>query len=160
MTDLDHMHNSFVSIQTQRNMKSTDTQLETLLTEGTPACSEGAAFARQAGSIEAAWQTTNRGDWLIRYLRKSKPALPHQFWPRLALWCARQVQDIMADPRSIRALDITEAYLNGTETIENLYEARRDAYAADAAAAAYAAAADAVQSAQAAYIRSQFNPFV
>jgi hypothetical protein len=65
-----------------------------------------------------------------------------------AVWCARRVQHLMTDPRSLQVLDVAEAYANGTATLVELRlaadaarAAARDA-AEDAArdAAAYAAA--------------------
>jgi len=71
-----------------------------------------------------------------------------------AVWCARQVQHLMQDYRSLRALEVAEQYANGCATIEELAAARvaaRDAaWAAawDAAwAAAWAAAWDAARAA-------------
>ena len=59
-----------------------------------------------------------------------------------AVWCARQVQHLMTDPRSLAALDVAEAFANGKATKEELAAARAPARAAawDAAAAARAAA--------------------
>jgi hypothetical protein len=37
-----------------------------------------------------------------------------------AVWCARRVQHLMTDPRSLKALDGAEAYANGTATLEEL----------------------------------------
>jgi len=57
-----------------------------------------------------------------------------------AVWCARQVQHLMKDERSIRALDVAERYANGMATRDELESARSAAYAAYAdSAAAYAA---------------------
>jgi hypothetical protein len=62
-----------------------------------------------------------------------------------AVKCAREVQHLMNDERSINALDVAERYANGEETEEEL------AAAADAAwGAAWAAAADAAGAAKAA----------
>ena len=63
-----------------------------------------------------------------------------------AVWCARQVQHVMTDQRSLDALDVAERYANG-EATEKEMDAARSA-AADATdwaarAAARAAAADA-----------------
>jgi len=63
-----------------------------------------------------------------------------------AVWCARQVQHLMTEPRSIAALDIAERFANGDATKEELYAAIDSAwYAAltanDAASAAARAAA-------------------
>ena len=34
-------------------------------------------------------------------------------WQLYAVWCARQVQHLMADPRSLAALDVAERFANG-----------------------------------------------
>ena len=68
-----------------------------------------------------------------------------------AIWCARQVQHLMKDQRSINSLDVAEKYLACSAVLE---EVKMAADAADAAAyAAYAAyAADAADAdADAAY---------
>lgn len=56
-----------------------------------------------------------------------------------AIWCARQVRHLMTDPRSLRALDIADAYANGQATQIQLSAAAADA--GDAAGAAEEAAA-------------------
>ena len=55
-----------------------------------------------------------------------------------AVWCARQVQHLMADQRSVNALDVAERFANGDATEEELNAARAAASAAawDAASAA------------------------
>ena len=58
-----------------------------------------------------------------------------------AVWCARQVQHLMTDKRSLDALDVAEAFANGKVTKKELAAAR--AAAGDAAEAALAAAGDA-----------------
>ena len=70
-----------------------------------------------------------------------------------AVWCARQVQHLMEDQRSIDALDVAEKFANGKATEEQLdaagdaagdttgYAARAAAWAA-ARAAAWAATGD------------------
>jgi hypothetical protein len=68
-------------------------------------------------------------------------------WRRYAVWCARQVQHLMTDQRSLDALDVAERHGNGDATDAELaaaWAAARDA-ARDAAwdaawAAAWAAA--------------------
>ena len=59
-----------------------------------------------------------------------------------AVWCARRVQHLMTDPRSIAAIDVAERYANGEATDEELAAAWAAAWAAagDAAGAARAAA--------------------
>ena len=62
-------------------------------------------------------------------------------WQLYAVWCARQVQHLMTDPRSLAALDVAERYATGQAT-EDEMEAARDA-ARDAAWDAWGAARDA-----------------
>ena len=64
-------------------------------------------------------------------------------WRLFAVWCARKVQHLMTDPRSVAALDVAERFANGTATQEELaaaWAAARDAAMAAAWAAAMAAA--------------------
>ena len=51
-----------------------------------------------------------------------------------AVWCARQVQHLMTDKRSLDALDVAERFANGLATAAELAAAR--AVAGDAAGAA------------------------
>jgi hypothetical protein len=51
-----------------------------------------------------------------------------------ALNCAKSVKHLMHDPRSIKALEVTEKYLNGQATFEELEAAKKDTWAADWAA--------------------------
>jgi hypothetical protein len=71
-----------------------------------------------------------------------------------AVWCARQVQHLMTDQRSLDALDVAERFANGDASTQKLYAARaaawaaaRDAARAAAMAAAWAAASDAARAA-------------
>ncbi len=57
------------------------------------------------------------------------------------VWCARQVQHLMTDPRSIAALDVAERFANGEATQYELNAAASDAAWA-ASDAAWAAASD------------------
>ena len=56
-----------------------------------------------------------------------------------AVWCARQVQHLMTDQRSVAALDVAERFANGDATKEEL-DAAWAAARAEAGAAAWAAA--------------------
>jgi hypothetical protein len=67
-----------------------------------------------------------------------------------AVWCARQVQHLMTDPRSIAALDVAERFARGEATKAKLEAARMDALSAAHAAYAYARAAYAAYAAHAA----------
>jgi hypothetical protein len=64
-----------------------------------------------------------------------------------AVWCAKQVEHLMTDLRSIAALNVAEAYANGQATDKELSAAR--AKAARAASAAASAAAWAAENAAA-----------
>ena len=67
-----------------------------------------------------------------------------------AVWCARQVQHLMADQRSINALDVAVRHANGTATDDELaaaWAAARDAARDAALAAARDAAWDAARDA-------------
>ena len=46
------------------------------------------------------------------------------------VWCARQVQHLMTDQRSLNALDVAERFANGEATTKELYVARSAACAA------------------------------
>ena len=56
-----------------------------------------------------------------------------------AVWCARQVQRLMADPRSLAALDVAERHANGEATDADLAAAETAARAAAETAARAAA---------------------
>ena len=64
-----------------------------------------------------------------------------------AVWCARQVQHLMKDPRSLKTLDVAEKFTNGEATEQDFAAAGAAAWAAawdaawDAARAAAGAAA-------------------
>jgi len=72
-------------------------------------------------------------------------------WRLFAVWCARQVQHLMTDQRSIDALDVAERFANGLATTQELDAAGAAAWAAawDAARAAAGAAARAAAGAAA-----------
>ena len=47
---------------------------------------------------------------------------------RFAVWCARQVQHLMTDPRSVDALDVAERYADGMATDDELQAANLAAW--------------------------------
>jgi len=63
-------------------------------------------------------------------------------WRLFAVWCARQVQHLMTDQRSIDALDVAERFANGLATQQELAAAGYAAWAA-----AWAATGDAARAA-------------
>ena len=84
--------------------------------------------------------------WAMRCLPEH-----NNLWRKYAVWCARQVQHLMTDPRSIAALDAAWRHSEGTASDDELTAAAADAAdatdAADAADAAARAAADAAAAA-------------
>ena len=60
-------------------------------------------------------------------------------WRLFAVWCARRVQHLMIDPRSVAALDVAERFARGEATVEELAAARAAAWDAAGAAAVVAA---------------------
>jgi len=64
-----------------------------------------------------------------------------------AVWCARQVQRPITDPRSLAALDVVEQFANGQASLEELGAANADAR--DAAIAEHATFEDAANAANA-----------
>ena len=65
-----------------------------------------------------------------------------------AVDCARSVQHLMTDPRSVAALDVAERHADGRATDDELAAAWAAAWAAAARDAAWAAARDAARDAQ------------
>ena len=117
------------------------------------ACSEAIEWVGDK-SVEQAWNTCHRGDWMLWLYKKLYP--DNQKELTLAKGhCANTVRHLMKDQRSINAIDAAIAFGEGRITSEELKKAASDAYAAyaasyDAAAAAsYAAAASAYASAYA-----------
>ena len=67
-----------------------------------------------------------------------------------AVWCARQVQHLMTDPRSLAALDVVEQFANGQASLEELGAAAANATDAADDADDAANAANAANAAEAA----------
>ena len=72
--------------------------------------------------------------WALRCVTGHDRAIRHY-----AVWCARQVQHLMMDPRSVEALDVADRYADGLATDEELSAAEAAALAAAEAAAKAAA---------------------
>ena len=86
--------------------------------------------------MEEFWNTSDRGDWMIWLICNSENNVTDKQLRLIAVECARQVQHLMTDPRSITALDVAERYANGEATDEELAAAWDAARAAGAAARA------------------------
>ena len=96
------------------------------------ACREAQEWADGQESYEQAWRICDRGDWMLWIAAKQKVDI--RVLTRAKVECAKLVEHLMIDPRSINALRVAERFADGHASEEEL----NDAYAA-AAAAAYAA---------------------
>ena len=121
--------------------------------EAHDACKGGLAWIK-GKSMEKFWNTSDRGDWMIWLICNSENNVTDKQLRLIAVECARQVQHLMTDQRSITALDVAERYVNGEATDEELAaagaaarDAAGDAAWAAARAAARAAASDAARDA-------------
>lgn len=72
--------------------------------------------------------------WVFRCLPEHD-----RLWRKFAVWCARQVQHLMTDERSINALEVAWRHSNGEATDEELRSANDAAWAAARAAASASA---------------------
>lgn len=88
-----------------------------------------AAIANAVGLADALWCC------------RAEPQYSRE-WRLYAVWCARQVQHLLTDARSLAALDVAERYANGIATNQEL-AAARDAAGDAAWGSAWAAAGDA-----------------
>ena len=131
------------------------------------ACPEGRAWARSnCRDMQQAWDTACP-DWLI-WIATRPGVLDDRMLRRFAAWSARQVQHLMADPRSTHALDVAERHADGLAADDELDaagdaagDAAWDAAAAAAraaGAAAGAAAWDAARATQAFWLRANATP--
>ena len=94
-------------------------------------------------SLQDAWDSATRSDWMFWLLLNQSNEATDKELRLIAVKCARQVQHLMTDQRSINALDVAEKFANGEATEQDLDAARdaaRDAAWAAVGAAAWAAA--------------------
>lgn len=117
-------------------------------------CEDGYKFAQSKNSLIEAWNTCERGDWMLWFAQKLD--CPVELLTLAKGKCAETVAHLMHDKRSRNAIKIAIDFGNGVATREELYDAAAAAKAAYAAAfddgtdaascaaafAAYAAAAD------------------
>lgn len=107
------------------------------------ACEDAQIFCK-GKSLKEAWDTTDRGDWMLWLMENSENKVTDKQYRLIAVKCARRVQHRMKDQRSIDALDVAERYANGQATDDEL----KAAWAAWAAAAWEAAAWAAAEAAE------------
>ena len=128
------------------------------------ACREGREWAlANCATMQEAWDKCDRPDWLI-WIATRPNVLDDKTLRLFAVWCCRQIQHLMTDPRSIAAVDAAEQFANGLISKEQLkaaaYAAAYGAYAAAAYAAdaAYAAVFKTAKLAQVNYLRQNSKP--
>jgi hypothetical protein len=124
--------------------------IDELIAQFSP-CEEGGAFLREQGTLEAAWDTCVRSDWMLWLDARLDLLTPRQR-AEFACRCVREtpagegtVWDLLTDDRSRRAVETAEAFMRGEATEEELREAAKAA--AWAAARATAAARGAARAA-------------
>jgi hypothetical protein len=101
------------------------------------ACNDAIEWIESEGftSLNQAWAKCHRSDWMIWALDNFDHSISDKDLRLFAVRCARSVQHLITDERSINAIDIAERHAHGNATDEEL---------ATAGAAAGAAARDAV----------------
>jgi len=104
------------------------------------ACSEGQEWAlAHCKNMQEVWSAA-KPEWLI-WVATRPGVLTERELRLFAVCCARSVQHLLTDPRSIEAITIAERYANGEATEEELAAARDAAWIAARAAARDAARA-------------------
>ena len=118
--------------------------MKTIDLEKLNACEDGLAFAQSKSSLIEAWNTCERGDWML--WSAAKLNCPLQLLTLAKAKCAETVIHLMHDERSIKAVKVAIDFGNGVASREELDAAADDAdaaaYADDDYAASYAAAYD------------------
>lgn len=97
------------------------------------ACNEAIQFSK-GKSIQEAWETCPRGDWMIWFYCKKFPKDLKNIILAKA-YCAKTVINLMKDERSINAINIAIAFGEGLATIDELNAANaavNASYAANA----------------------------
>jgi hypothetical protein len=102
------------------------------------ACSESAVYALTQNSMKEVWDNCPKLKWLL-WMVQREDKNPEKELRLFAVWCARQVQHLMKDKRSLDALDVAERYAYGNATEGELAAARVAYYARDHRSGACAA---------------------
>jgi hypothetical protein len=118
------------------------------------ACKSAVEWAANQDDYKSAWESCERGDWMLWIAKKQ--GVDIRVLTKAKVRCARLVQHLMKDKRSLDALDAAEAFADGQASRGN-FDASDAAYSAyvdicfsaddadismHAAAAAFAAADD------------------
>ena len=101
-------------------------------------CENGYKFAQSKNSLIDAWNTCERGDWMLWFAQKLN--CPLQLLTLAKGRCAETVMHLMRDERSRKAIKVAIDFGNGNASREELYAAAAAAYNAAAKATDYAAA--------------------
>jgi hypothetical protein len=126
----------------------------TLVLQKLNACSEAVEYADTFPTLQKAWDSCERGDWMLWLIGKKSGNPENAKRKKLVLCaceCARLALKYTKDPRVVKCIEVCEAWAKGKATIAEVREARLAAYAAYAAAAAAAAYAAYAAYAAAAY---------
>ncbi len=107
--------------------------------EGINACQDGIDYIKDQSAIEA-WKKCERGDHMLWIAKKQGVHLKTLTLAKVR--CARLVEHLMKDQRSINALKVAEDFALGSATLKDLKAAYAAAYAAYAAGAAGAASTE------------------
>jgi len=106
------------------------------------ACKEAVDWVNGHG-FKKSWATCERGDWMLWYVYRKRKELGLEDMRLITLAKAltvKLIHPLLKDERSIKAVEVAEAFGRGEATRKQLNAAYAAAYAAaDAAAAAYAA---------------------
>lgn len=106
------------------------------------ACKESKGWC-EGKTLNKAWKECTNPNWMFWLLQNHKTETTDSQYRIIAIKCAREVQRLMKDQRSINALDVAERFANGGATKKELdaaWAAARDAAGDAAWAAAWAAA--------------------
>ena len=103
-------------------------------------CEEGYKFAASKNSLLEAWNTCERGDWLLWFAQKL--GCPLQLLTLAKGKSAETVTHLMRDDRSRKAIKVAIDFGNGVASRVELYAAASAAYDAAANAASADAAAE------------------
>ena len=119
------------------------------------ACQEGKKWAlASCATMKEVWEKT-KPEWLI-WVATRPSVLTDKELRLFTVFCARQVQHLMTDPRSIEAINVAEKYAQGKASDDELAAA----YAATNAATYAARAAEhaAMKESQATWLRENTKP--
>ena len=120
----------------------------------TNACSDGRVFAASRSTMAQVWEECPRVDWLVWILNTIDAPQDEKACRLYMVWCARNTPlhdgrttlALLADPRSVAALEVAERFAAGTATADELSAAWSAAWSA-ARSAAWSAAESAAESA-------------